>query len=106
MIRTQLKKPISDYKNISPHVIAAKKMQELEIPISQGNLVEYYIAETREKKKLVREKVKLPNEKGEYNLEYYLNHQIIPAVENIFQVFGVDVKEIVDGKKQMTLGEF
>src|SRR3989344_124839 len=39
IIRTQLKKPISDYKNISPHVIAAKKMQELEIPIRQGNFV-------------------------------------------------------------------
>ena len=106
MIRTQLKKPISDYKNISPHVIAAKKMQELEIPISQGNLVEYYIAETKDKKKLVREKVKLPIEKGEYNIEYYLNHQILPAVENIFQVFNVNIKEILDGKKQMTLGEF
>jgi len=39
-------------------------------------------------------------------MEYYLNHQILPAVENIFQVFNVNVKEIVDGKKQMTLGEF
>ena len=106
MIRTQLKKPISEYRNISPHVIAAKKMEEQEIPVTQGNLVEYYIAETRDKKKLVREKVKLPNEKGEYNLEYYLTHQILPAVENIFQVFNVNVKEIVDGKKQMTLGEF
>ena len=46
----------------------------------------------------------LPPEKA--YLEYYLTHQILPAVENIFQVFGVDVKEIVDGKKQMTLGEF
>ena len=106
MIRTQLKKPISEYRNISPHVIAAKKMEEQEIPVTQGNLVEYYIAETRDKKKLIREKVKLPNEKGEYNLEYYLTHQILPAVENIFQVFNVNVKEIVDGKKQMTLGEF
>src|SRR3989338_4896668 len=106
IIRTQLKKPISDYKNISPHVIAAKKMQELEIPISQGNLVEYYIAETRDKKKLVREKVKLTSEKGEYDLEYYLNHQIIPAVENIFQVFNVNVKEIADGKKQDNLNKW
>ncbi len=106
IIRTQLKKPISEYKNISPHVIAAKKMIEQEIPITQGNLVEYYIAETRDKKKLVREKVKLPAEKGEYDIEYYLNHQIIPAVENIFQVFNINIKEIADGKKQTTLGEF
>ena len=27
-------------------------MQELEIPISQGNLVEYYIAETKRQKEI------------------------------------------------------
>ncbi len=85
IIRTQLKKPISEYKAISPHVIAARKMQEKKLPIDEA-LIEYFIAETRDKKKLVREKVKLPDEKGEYNIEYYLNHQILPAVENIFQV--------------------
>ncbi|MAH03728.1 hypothetical protein CMI39_02995 [Candidatus Pacearchaeota archaeon] len=106
IIKTQLKKPISEYRAISPHVIAAKKMHEKKIPISQGNLVEYYIAETREKKKLVRDKVKLPSEKGEYNIKYYLENQILPAVENIFQVFNINIKEIIDGKKQMTLGDF
>lgn len=106
MIRTQLKKPISEYKSISPHVVAAKKMKEAQIPVTVGSLVEYYIAETHEKKKLVREKVKLPEEEGEYNLEYYLNQQILPAVENIFQVFKIDMKEKTEGKKQMTLGEF
>ena len=100
IIKTQLKKPISEYKAISPHVIAAKKMEEAGIPIKQGNLVEYYIAETRERKKLVREKVKLPDEKGEYNIEYYLEHQILPAVENIFQVFGVELNEIIGEKKK------
>ncbi|MEK6945258.1 MAG: DNA-directed DNA polymerase [Nanoarchaeota archaeon] len=106
VIKTQLKKPISEYKAISPHVIAAKKMQELEIPISAGTLIEFYIAETRESKKLVRDKVKLLQEKGEYNIEYYLKHQIIPAVENILQVFNINAEELIDGKKQKTLGDF
>lgn len=106
IIRTQLKKPLSEYRAISPHVIAARKMQEKEIPISQGNLVAYYIAETRSKKKLVRDKVKLPEEKGEYNIKYYLENQILPAVENIFQVFGTNIKEIIKGRKQTTLGDF
>ncbi|MDP2628633.1 MAG: hypothetical protein Q8P15_01915, partial [Nanoarchaeota archaeon] len=60
----------------------------------------------RDNKKLVRDKVKLPSEKGEYNIRYYLEKQILPAVENIFHVFGVNTKELLDGKKQMTLGEF
>ena len=106
IIQTQLKKPISEYKSISPHVIAAKKMQEKDLPVSQGNLISYYIAETKDKKKLVREKVKIPTEKGEYNIEYYLERQILPAVENIFQVFNVNTKEIIDEKKQMKLGDF
>jgi len=108
VIRTQLKKPISEYKAISPHVIAAKKMEERKIPVTMGSLIEYYIAEVQKgkKTKLVREKVKLLDEKGEYNIEYYLDRQIIPAVENIFQVFGIDIKQIISGKKQQTLGEF
>ena len=71
-------------------------------------MIEYYIAEVQKgkKTKLVREKVKLLDEKGEYNIKYYLDRQIIPAVENIFQVFGIDIKQIISGKKQQTLGEF
>lgn len=102
-IKTQLKKPISEYKAISPHVIAAQKMIEKEMPVDMGSLIEYYIAETKEKTKLIREKVKLPDEKGEYNIEYYLKHQILPAVENIMQVFNVDVNTILESKKQKTL---
>jgi DNA polymerase elongation subunit (family B) len=103
IIKTQLKKPLDEYKSVSPHVVAARKMQEQEIPISQGNIVSYYLAETEGKKKLVRDKVKLPEEEGKYEIEYYLEKQILPAVENIFQVFGVDVKEMIGDGKQKTL---
>jgi DNA polymerase elongation subunit (family B) len=107
IIRTQLKKSISEYKSISPHVIAAKKMKELSIAVVEGNLIQYYIAETPDKKcKLVREKVKLPNEEGEYNIEYYLDRQILPAVENIFQVFNIDVKELINKKNQNKLSKW
>jgi DNA polymerase I len=108
MIRTQLKKPLSEYKSISPHVVAAKKMIEQEIPISIGNLIEYYISQPppNSKKKLVRDRVKLPEEKGEYDIEYYLNNQILPAIENIFNVLKINTKELIDGKKQTTLGDF
>ena len=37
IIKTMLKKPLAEYKAISPHVIAAQKMQEKEIPIGSGN---------------------------------------------------------------------
>lgn len=105
IIRTQLKKPISEYKAITPHVIAAKKMEEQGIPVDIGMLISYFVTETKEKKALVREKVKLPEEKGEYDVSYYLEHQLIPAVENIFEVFGIKKEDLL-GKRQKKLGEF
>ncbi|MFH1325448.1 MAG: DNA-directed DNA polymerase, partial [archaeon] len=69
IIRTKLKKSLSEYKAISPHVIAARKMQALKIPIDDGTLIEYYIAESKEKKALVRDRVNLPEEKGDYDIE-------------------------------------
>ena len=105
MIRTQLKKPLNEYIAQGPHVIAARKMEEQGIPVSQGMLIQYFVAETKNgsKKKLVRDKVKLPNEKGKYNIEYYLNNQILPAIENIFEVFDINLKEVIDGEKQKKL---
>jgi DNA polymerase, archaea type len=106
IIRTQLKKPIEEYKSISPHVTAAKKMREKNLPVNIGKLIEYYIAESKDKKALVRERTKLPDEPGNYDIEYYLNNQILPAVENIFEVFKIDLKQVLDGKKQTCLGDF
>jgi len=103
MIRTQLKKPLSEYKSITPHVIAGQKLKEKGVPIKIGMLVEYFISETRERKALVREKVKLPDEKGEYNIDYYLNNQLIPSVENILDVFGVKIQDVADGSSQKKL---
>jgi DNA polymerase Pol2 len=102
-IRTQLKKSIDEYIAQGPHVIAAKKMKDANLPVSSGMLIEYFIAETNKKKPLIREMVALPDEKKEYNIEYYLKNQLLPAVENIFEVFNIDVNEIIDGHKQKTL---
>ena len=43
------------------------------------------------------------NEKAPYNIEYYLNNQVLPAVENIFEVFNVNVKEVLEGSSQKKL---
>jgi len=81
-------------------------MKERELPIGEGGLVSYYISESKEKKKLIRDRVKLPDEKGDYDIEYYLKHQVLPAVENILQVFKIEINEIIDNKNQKTLIDF
>jgi len=107
-IKTQLKKPIEEYKSISPHVTIAKKMLEQGLPVDVGMLIEFYIAEPKlhsKSKNLVRDRAKLMTESGEYDIDYYTDHQILPAVENIFQVFNISVDDL-KGKKQKSLGEF
>ena len=106
VIRTQLKKSIQDYKLVGPHVIIAKKMKEKNLPVNIGMLVEYYIAESNDKKALIRERAKMIDEKGKYDIDYYLKNQILPAVENIFDVFNIKVNELLDGKRQASLGDF
>ncbi len=114
LIRTQLKKSISEYKSEGPHVAIAKKMLEKGMPVDIGMLIEYFISEpephqktkTGKTKSLIRERAKLPDEPGEYDIEYYLKNQILPAVENIFEVFNVKTNELIDNKKQMSLGDF
>ena len=106
IIKTQLKKPIEEYKANTPHVLIAKKMIKEGIPISMGSLIEYFIADTGNKgKELVREKAKLPSESNKFNydIDYYLNKQITPSVENIFQVFNINISEELAESKQKKL---
>jgi len=104
IIKTQLKKTIGEYVATGPHVAAAKKMEEQGIPVSLGMLIEFYIGEGKGKR--IGDRVKLPDEGGNYDVEYYLNNQILPAVENIFEVLDVDVKEILSGQTQKELFDF
>ncbi len=108
IIRTQLKKPLSEYKAVTPHVTIARKMLELGMPVNQGMLIEYYISESDNKKALKRERAVLPDETKLYDIEYYLKNQVLPAVENIFQVFNIDVNDLIEKqtKNQKSLSEF
>lgn len=107
VIRSQLKKEIEEYEVHTPHVEIARKMQKAGIPIRAGSLIEWVVCEKTEKAK-IREKVKMPSEveNKEYDVNYYINNQIVPAVESIFSIFGINVQEIVHGKKQKKLIDF
>ena len=91
---------------MSPHVAIAKKMKEQNLPVNIGMLIEYFISESNDKKALVRERAKMADEKGKYDINYYIKNQILPAVENILEVFKINIQEILEGKKQTCLKDF
>ena len=101
MIRTQLRRPLNEYVAQGPHVAAAKKMEAAGVSISTGMLIEYFVGEGSGKR--IRDRVYLAGEKVKYDIDYYMKNQIMPAVENIFDVFGVDASAVADGESQKKL---
>lgn len=109
IIRTQLKKDIKNYKSKGPHVLAAEMMITRGLPVDSGMLVEYFISEPEKNSKgkpiskRIGDRVALPGDDKDYDVSYYLNNQVLPAVENIFQVFGIETKDIIEGEAQKRL---
>jgi len=101
MIKTKLKRPLDEYVSEGPHVVAAKKMIEAGASVSVGTFVEYFVGEGAGKR--VGDRVFLAGERVKYDVDYYLNKQVLPAVEGIFDVFGVDVGAVVEGETQEKL---
>ncbi|MFO8016986.1 MAG: DNA-directed DNA polymerase [Candidatus Woesearchaeota archaeon] len=105
VIHTQLQKEISSYEQHGPHVVVAQRMQKKGLPVMPGMMVEYVITSGKEK---ISERARLPSEVGrnDYDPDYYINNQVIPAVERIFQVLGEDIKGAVEAKGQSKLQKF
>jgi len=105
IISTQLQKDIGGYDNVGPHVAVAKRMVEMGHDVGPGSLIQWVVAEGPG---IIRDKAKLPEEvsEGEYDDEYYINNQVIPAVERIFDVLGHSKEELAESKDQSKLGEF
>ncbi|MEK6900914.1 MAG: DNA polymerase domain-containing protein, partial [Nanoarchaeota archaeon] len=102
IIKTQITKELGQYTAMGPHVAAAQRMASKGEPVLPGTVVEYVIIKGSG---LVRDHVRLVEEvkEGEYDAEYYLNNQIIPAVSSIFAVLGYKEDEIFQETSQTGL---
>ncbi len=104
-IRTQLQKEISEYDTVGPHVEIAKRMKEKGIDVSAGSLIKYVVVKGAER---IRDRARLPEEieQEDYDADYYINNQIVPAVERIFNVLGYTKEDLTGSKEQSKLGKF
>ena len=104
IISTQITKELKNYSNITPHVAAARKMSEGG-KVPAGTVVHYVVGAGEG---LIRDRVMLPAEikKGSYDAEYYVRHQIIPAIERLLELIGCDTDRIVDSEIQKKIGSF
>ncbi len=105
LINTQLQKSIESYESFTPHVAAAMRMRERGIQVGAGTIIKFVVVRGVGK---IRDKVRLLDEtkQCDYDPEYYINNQIIPAVEKIFAVLGVSADELQNKAAQSTLGKW
>jgi DNA polymerase I len=103
IIYTQLQKDIMKYETIAPHVAVAQHMQQHGFTIAPGLIVKYIVSAGDGS---IAERAKLPNEVDSYDADYYVDNQIIPAVEKIFEAVGIDILKELEEKEQSNLAEY
>jgi len=105
IIYTQLQKDILDYSNKGPHVAVAQRLKNKGRDISPGTIIKYIVTQGND---IIRNRSKLPEEvkENEYDADYYINNQIIPSVERIFNVLGYTKLDLLETKEQTKLEGF
>lgn len=86
VVYEQLSKPVSEYKLISPHVVAAKRLLEKGIPVGEGSVIGYIIQRGSGS---ISERA-YPVELADFSkidTEYYIENQIIPTAMRVLKVF-------------------
>lgn len=108
IIHTQITKPLTQYKQVGPHVVAAKRIEEHGIKVSRGSIIQYIIA--KGKGSISDRAIPYDYSEGyDYDKDYYINNQLIPAIERIMYSFGYSKKDLEDmsrGEVQQSLDAF
>ncbi|RLJ06389.1 MAG: DNA polymerase, partial [Candidatus Aenigmatarchaeota archaeon] len=99
IISRQLTKNLDSYAQTAPHVKVAKELKRRGIKINKGLIVQYII--TKEGK-TISEKAKWFEEAKNYDPNYYINNQIIPAAIRILGVLGYSKNDFLREQKSLT----
>ncbi|HZX19961.1 MAG TPA: DNA-directed DNA polymerase [archaeon] len=105
VIMTQLKRKPENYDSIGPHVAAAKKAIERGKDIDVGSVLGFIVTKNG---KSISDRAELEEyvAEGNYDADYYITHQIIPAVIKIMRELGYSEEDLMHGGKQSSLSSF
>jgi len=105
IIYTQIRRDLDRYEARGPHVAAAEKAMQRGIKIEPGTIIGYIVTK---RGKSISDKAELAAfvEDGDYDAEYYINNQVLPAVMPILEELGYTERDISKGSAQKTLLDF
>lgn len=108
VITKSISKSLGSYKGIQPHVELVKKLKKRS-PASApgiGDRVSFVIVKGLQ---LMSERAEDPEYIKQHNLaidsKYYVESQILPPLERVFEVIGIDKTELVGLGKQLSLND-
>ncbi len=105
VIYEQLTKPISQYEQIGPHVKAAQKAMARGIPLGPGSIIPYVITKG---KGSISDRAEFASfvTLEDYDPEYYINNQVVPAAARVLKALGYSEQDILSQDKQKGLTSF
>jgi len=105
IIHTQLQKDLSDYTAKGPHVAVAQRLKSKGVDIGPGALIQFVVTQGSD---IIRNRAKLPEEvtEDDYDADYYINNQVVPAVDKILEVLGYTKSDLLEHKEQKKLEGF
>ena len=102
-ISTQLNKSPTGYEVASPELSAAKKLLKAGTPVEKGSMISYVVGKSG---KSISEKAVPLELAKDYDVDYYINNQVLPAVMKIMKELGYDEYSMKFGGKQKSLESF
>ncbi len=102
-ISTQLNKNPENYEVTSPELSAANKLRKAGIRTQKGTVIQYVIGKQG---KSVSEKAEPLELARDYDPDYYINNQVLPAVMKIMKELGYDEYSLKHGGQQQSLDSF
>jgi DNA polymerase elongation subunit (family B) len=96
VVYEQLTKPIGEYKLISPHISAAKKLMAKGIPVNAGSVVGFVIEKGSGSISQKAQPIEFADLKR-IDTDYYIHRQVLPASLRILKVLGVGQEKLLNG---------
>ncbi|WP_048187841.1 DNA polymerase domain-containing protein [Methanobacterium paludis] len=105
VIHTQLTKNPEQYVQRAPHVMAAKKAIKRGRKVGPGSIIRYVVVKGKEPISQRAEPIE-DVDVSNYDPNYYIENQLLPAVSRILTSIGYSEEEIMHKGKQSSLDAF